>query len=244
MFVAGQSMYASIVFSLLSFMIGVFSAIKVFNWTASLYKGDITFSAPMIYALGFVGLFMLGGLTGIFVAAIALDVGLTDTYFVVSHFHYIMVGGSVMAYLGGIHFWWPKITGRMYPEMWARFAAILMFFGFNLTFFPQYLLGTAGMPRRYQSYAPQFQVLNVLSSAGASLLAVAYLMPLAYLLWSLRYGARAGRNPWKAAGLEWKTSSPPPLHNFPEPPLVEGGPYDYPVPTSDVRAEQPEPAGP
>ncbi|MBN8728727.1 MAG: cbb3-type cytochrome c oxidase subunit I [Xanthomonadales bacterium] len=244
MFVAGQSMYASIVFSILSFMIGVFSAIKVFNWTASLYKGDITFSAWMIYALGFVGLFMLGGLTGIFVAAVALDVGLTDTYFVVSHFHYIMVGGSVMAYLGGIHFWWPKITGRMYPEMWARFAAILMFFGFNLTFFPQYLLGVAGMPRRYQSYAPQFQVLNVLSSAGASLLAVAYLMPLAYLLWSLRYGARAGANPWRAAGLEWKTTSPPPVRNFGEPPVVEGGPYDYPVPTAKVRATRPEPAGP
>ncbi len=229
MFVAGQSMYASIVFSILSFVIGVFSAIKVFNWTATLYKGDITFGAPMLYSLGFVGLFMLGGITGIFVAAVALDVNLTDTYFVVSHFHYVMVGGSVMAYIGGIHFWWPKITGRLYPEGWARFAAILMFVGFNLTFFPQYLLGYEGMPRRYHEYASQYQALNVLSSAGAAVLAVAYLMPLGYLLWSLRYGPRAGRNPWNAAGLEWKAASPPPTHNFEQPPLVEDGPYAYPL---------------
>ncbi len=230
MFVSGQSIYASIVFSILSFIIAVPSAIKVFNWTATLYKGDIRFGAPMLYALGFVGLFMLGGLTGLFLAATALDVGLTDTYFVVAHFHYIMVGGAVMAYLGGLHFWWPKITGRMYSESWARLAAILMFFGFNLTFFPQYLLGYEGMPRRYHEYAPKFQTLNVLSSAGAAVLALSYLMPLAYLLWSLRHGARAGRNPWHAAGLEWETDSPPPTHNFERDPVVEDGPYAYPVP--------------
>src|SRR5579872_2702369 len=221
MFVSGQSMYASIVFSILSFIVAVPSAIKVFNWTATLYKGDITFGAPMLYALGFVGLFMLGGLTGLFLAATALDVNLTDTYFVVAHFHYIMVGGSVMAYLGGIHFWWPKITGRLYSEAWARFAAIVMFFGFNLTFFPQYLLGYEGMPRRYFSYAPQFQLLNILSSAGASILALAYLLPILYLLWSLRYGARAGNNPWNARGLEWQTSSPPPKENFRTPVVVQ-----------------------
>jgi cytochrome c oxidase subunit I len=227
MFVSGQSMYAGIIFSILSFLIAVPSAIKVFNWTATLYKGDITFSAPMLYALGFVGLFMLGGLTGLFLAATALDVSLTDTYFVVAHFHYIMVGGSVMAYLGGIHFWWPKITGRLYSEAWARFAAIMMFFGFNLTFFPQYILGWEGMPRRYHEYLPQYQVLNVLSSAGATILAVSYLLPLGYLLWSLRHGARAGANPWRAQGLEWTTPSPPPLHNFGETPQVSGGPYAY-----------------
>ena len=227
MFVAGQSMYASIVFSILSFIIAVPSAIKVFNWTATLYKGDIGFDAPMLYALGFVGLFMLGGLTGLFLAATALDVNLTDTYFVVAHFHYIMVGGSVMAYLGGIHFWWPKITGRLYSEAWARFAAILMFFGFNLTFFPQYILGWEGMPRRYHAYLPQYQVWNVLSSAGASLLGVAYLLPLCYLAWSLRHGARAGANPWGAKGLEWQVPSPPPLHNFGQTPEVHEGPYAY-----------------
>jgi cytochrome c oxidase subunit 1 len=227
MFVAGQSMYASIVFSILSFIIAVPSAIKVFNWTATLYKGDIGFDAPMLYALGFVGLFMLGGLTGLFLAATALDVNLTDTYFVVAHFHYIMVGGAVMAYLGGIHYWWPKITGRLYSEAWARFAAILMFFGFNLTFFPQYILGWEGMPRRYHEYLPQYQVWNVLSSAGATILSAAYLLPLLYLAWSLRHGARAGANPWDATGLEWQTSSPPPLHNFDQTPTVTEGPYAY-----------------
>jgi cytochrome c oxidase subunit 1 len=227
MFVAGQSMYASIVFSILSFIIAVPSAIKVFNWTATLYKGRIDFNAPMLYALGFVGLFMLGGMTGIFLAATALDVSLHDTYFVVAHFHYIMVGGSVMAYLGGIHFWWPKVTGRLFSQAWARFAAILMFFGFNLTFFPQYLLGYEGMPRRYHEYLPQFQILNILSSAGASILAVSYLLPLAYLGWSLRYGPRAGPNPWRAKGLEWLTDSPPPTHNFEVTPVVTEGPYAY-----------------
>jgi cytochrome c oxidase subunit 1 len=227
MFVAGQSMYASVVFSILSFIIAVPSAIKVFNWTATLYKGDIAFGAPMIYALGFVGLFMVGGLTGLFLAATALDVNLTDTYFVVAHFHYIMVGGAVMAYLGGIHFWWPKITGRLYSEAWARFAAILMFLGFNLTFFPQFIAGAEGMPRRYHEYPAQYALLNVLSSAGAVLLAAAYLLPIGYFLWSFRYGERAGPNPWGAKGLEWETSSPPPTHNFDHSPVVTDGPYAY-----------------
>jgi cytochrome c oxidase subunit 1 len=220
MFVSGQSVYASIVFSILSFIVAVPSAIKVFNWTATLHKGDITFEAPMLYALGFIGLFMFGGLTGLILAAPALDIPLTDTYFVVAHFHYVMVGGSVMAYLGGIHYWWPKITGRLYSEAWARAAAVLMFFGFNLTFFPQYILGYEGMPRRYHSYLADFQILNVLSSAGASLLALAYLLPVAYLLASLRSGAAAGNNPWKACGLEWQTTSPPPKDNFVRPPTI------------------------
>ena len=197
MFVSGQSIYAGMMFSILSFLVAIPSAIKVFNWTATLYKGSISFDAPMLYALGFVGLFTIGGMTGLFLASLALDVHLHDTYFVVAHFHYIMVGGAVMAFLGGIHFWWPKITGRMYSDGWARFAAILVFFGFNLTFFPQFILGYLGMPRRYHEYPPEFQVLNVLSSAGASILAIGYLLPLAYLFWSLRYGAPAGPNPWR-----------------------------------------------
>ncbi len=227
MFVSGQSMYASVIFSLLSYLVAVPSAIKVFNWTATLYRGSILFNAPMLYALGFVGLFTMGGLTGLFLAATAVDVHLTDTYFVVAHFHYIMVGGSVMAYFGGLHFWWPKITGRMYPEGWGRAAAIVIFCGFNLTFFPQYLLGYMGMPRRYHTYPEEFHVLNVLSSAGASLLAVGYLLPLGYLLWSLLRGAKAPDNPWAASGLEWRTSSPPPKENFAQIPRVAGGPYEY-----------------
>ncbi|HEY6863545.1 MAG TPA: cytochrome c oxidase subunit I [Burkholderiales bacterium] len=227
MFVSGQSMYAGMVFSVLSFMVAVPSAIKVFNWTATLYKGSITFSAPMLYALGFVGLFMIGGMTGLILATLALDVHLTDTYFVVAHFHYIMVGGSVMAYLGGIHYWWPKATGRMYPEMWGRVAAIVIFVGFNLTFFPQYLLGYYGMPRRYHVYPPEFTVLNVLSSAGASILAIGYLLPIGYLAWSLFRGKKAGANPWDARGLEWTTPSPPPKDNFAVAPTVTEEPYAY-----------------
>jgi cytochrome c oxidase subunit 1 len=226
MFVAGMSATATLVFSILSFIIAVPSAIKVFNWTATLRRGRISFEAPMLYALGFVGLFMLGGLTGLMLAAPALDIPLHATYFVIAHFHYVMVGGSVMAYLGGIHYWWPKITGRLYSEAWARFAAILMFFGFNMTFFPQYVLGYLGMPRRYHAYPPQFQTLNILSSAGASILAVAYLIPVIYLGWSLFRGARAGNNPWGARGLEWQTTSPPPKENFLTMPVVQE-PYAY-----------------
>ncbi|MBI3862579.1 MAG: cytochrome c oxidase subunit I [Planctomycetia bacterium] len=227
MFVSGQSVYAGMVFSILSYMVAIPSSVKVFNWTASLHKGSISFETPMLYALGFIGLFTLGGLTGLFVAALAVDVHLHDTYFIVAHFHYIMVGGAVMGYLGGIHFWWPKMTGRLYPESWARFSAILIFVGFNLTFFPQYILGYLGMPRRYHIYAPEFQVLNVMSSAGASILGVGYLFPFTYLLWSLRYGRIAGANPWRAAGLEWQTPSPPPTENFDETPVVVDEAYDY-----------------
>jgi cytochrome c oxidase subunit 1 len=220
-------MYAGMVFSMLSFLVAIPSAIKVFNWTATLYKGSITFSAPMLYALGFVGLFTIGGMTGLFLASLALDVHLTDTYFVIAHFHYIMVGGSVMMYLGGLHFWWPKISGRMYPEMMGRIAALTIFFGFNLTFFPQYLLGWLGMPRRYHEYPPEFQLLNVFSSAGAAVLAVGYLLPLFYLGWSLFFGKQAPANPWGATGLEWQTRSPPPKHNFETEPQVTSGPYEY-----------------
>ncbi len=227
MFVSGQSAYAGTVFSLLTFLVSVPSAIKVFNWTATLYKGRISFHAPMLYALGFIGLFTIGGLTGLFLASLGLDVQLHDTYFVVAHFHYIMVGGAVLAFFGGMHFWWPKITGRMYPEGWARFSAVLTFVGFNLTFFPQFILGYLGMPRRYPEYPPEFQVWNVLSSAGASLLAFGYVLPLVYLLWSLRYGAIAPANPWDAKGLEWETSSPPPTENFHQTPQVHEDAYAY-----------------
>ena len=227
MFVSGQSLAASMVFSLLSFLVAIPSAIKVFNWTATLYRGSIRFDAPMLYALGFVGLFTIGGLTGLFVASLALDVHLTDTYFVVSHFHYIMVGGSVTAYFGGLHFWWPKVTGRLYPEVWARIAAVCIFLGFNFTFFPQFLLGMQGMPRRYHAYPPKFQVLHMLSSAGAVVLALGYLLPLGYFAWSLWRGPRAGANPFGALGFEWQTSSPPPTHNFERPPVVPEKVYDY-----------------
>ncbi len=227
MFVSGQSAYAGTVFSLLTFLVSVPSAIKVFNWTATLYKGRISLEAPMLYALGFVGLFTIGGLTGLFLASLGLDVQLHDTYFVVAHFHYIMVGGAVMAFFGGIHFWWPKITGRMYSDRWARIAAIVTFIGFNLTFFPQFIVGYLGMPRRYPEYPPEFQIWNVLSSSGAIVLAFGYVLPLFYLFWSLRHGPRAPSNPWNAKGLEWQTSSPPLPENFLRTPVVTEEPYAY-----------------
>ena len=227
MFVAGISVYAALVFSLLSYLVAVPSAVKVFNWTATMYKGSIHYDAPMLYAFGFLGLFTVGGLTGLFLAALGIDVHVTDTYFVVAHFHYIMVGGAVMGYLGGMHFWWPKISGRLYPEGWAKLAALTVFIGFNLTFFPQFILGYIGMPRRYYQYPPEFQVLNVLSTAGATILGVGYLLPMLYFLWSMRYGKPALDNPWNAAGLEWKTASPPPTFNFDEEPVVTWEAYNY-----------------
>ena len=227
MFVSGQSVYAGMVFSVLSFLVAIPSAIKVFNWTATLYRGSIVYQTPMLYAFGFIGLFTIGGLTGLFLATLATDVHLHDTYFVVAHFHYIMVGGAIMGYLGGLHFWWPKISGRMYPEGWARLSVLMLFIGFNLTFFPQFVLGYLGMPRRYHAYPPEFQVLNVMSSAGASILGIAYLVPMIYLIWSMRYGKPAPPNPWGARGLEWETPSPPPTQNFDRTPEVTGEPYDY-----------------
>jgi cytochrome c oxidase subunit 1 len=240
MFVSGQSVYAGMIFSLLSFLVGIPSAIKVFNWTATLYKGSISYHAPMLYALGFIGLFTMGGLTGLFLAAVALDVHVHDTYFIVAHFHYIMVGGVVMAYLGGIHFWWPKMTGRMYPGGWAQFAALLVFVGFNLTFFPQFVLGYVGMPRRYHIYPDEFQVLNVMSSAGASILAVGYVVPMIYFLWSLRYGAVVDGNPWEAKGLEWQTPSPPPTANFAATPVVTEEAYAYAPQDAQTMPEDPQ----
>jgi cytochrome c oxidase subunit I len=228
MFVAGESVYAAMAFSFFSFCVAVPSAIKVFNWTATMYRGSVSWDTPMLYAIGFIGLFTIGGMTGLMVAVLGLDVHLHDTYFVIAHFHYIMVGGTVMAFLGGVHYWWPKVSGKMYPEGLARLSAAIVFIGFNLTFFPQLLLGYLGMPRRYSAYPEEFQMLHVLSTAGATILGVGYILPLCYLTWAWYYGRDAGPNPWRATGLEWKTASPPPAHNFEVTPVVTAKlPYDY-----------------
>ncbi|MGJ3231635.1 MAG: cytochrome c oxidase subunit I [Oceanicaulis sp.] len=228
MFTSGQSMYAGIVFSFLSFLVAVPSAVKAYNWAATLYKGRITLNTPFLYALGFVGLFVFGGLTGVILAALAVDVHVHDTYFVTAHFHYIMVGAAVTAFLGAVHFWWPKITGKLFNETLGRAAAILLWIGFNLTFFPQFILGYLGMPRRYHAYDPEFQIWHVLSTAGTPILAAGYLLPVFYLSWSWFRGRDAGPNPWRAQGLEWTTSSPPPKHNFLGPVKVTREAYDYP----------------
>jgi len=227
MFIMGVSNYAALVFSLLTMLVAVPSAIKVFNWAFTLYKGSITFSAPMIYALCFLGLFVIGGCTGVFLGSLGMDVHLTETYFIVAHFHFVMVGSVIMGYLGGLHFWWPKITGRMYSESLAKIAAIIIFVGFFFTFGPQFILGYLGMPRRYAMYPPEWQALNVMSTAGATVMGLGYLLTLIYLTWSLYYGPIPVDNPWRAFGLECQASSPPPNENFLLAPTVTHAAYAY-----------------
>jgi len=224
MFVSGQSTLLGMIFSFLTFLVAIPSAVKVFNWTATMYKGSIWLATPMLYALSFLFLFGIGGLTGLFLGALATDVHLHDTYFVVAHFHYVMFGGTVIGFLGGLHYWWPKMFGRMYSERWGRVAALLVFVGFNVTFFAQFLMGSKGMPRRYYNYPPEFAPYHLVSTVGSYLLAAGFVIMAGYLLHSLLRGKPAPANPWGSATLEWQTPSPPPHDNFVSPPSV-GDPY-------------------
>lgn len=241
MFISSQSMYEGVVFSLLSFLVAVPSAIKVFNWTFTLYKGHVRLSSPMLYALGFIGLFTVGGLTGLFLGSMGTDVHLTNTYFIVAHFHYVMVGGTMTAFLGALHFWWPKMTGRIYSEPVAKLNAVIVFIGFNLTFFPQFIVGWMGMPRRYHYYyfAPEYQPYHIMSSLGASVLGLGFILPAFYLTYSLFKGKKATANPWHAHGLEWETASPPITTNFDQTPVVLDEVYDF-DPTAEYESEDME----
>jgi cytochrome c oxidase subunit 1 len=226
MFVAGQSELSSTIFSFLTFFVAIPSGIKMFNWLATLWGGSIRHTVPMLWAYSFMVLFSIGGLTGLFLGMLSVDLHLHDTYFVVAHFHYVMVGGTVMAFVAGIHHWWPKMTGRMYEEGLARIACIIVFVGFNLTFFTQFILGSRGMPRRYYNYLDQFQPLHAFSTVGSWVLGAGFILMVYVLLDSLRNGKKATGNPWGGASLEWQSASPPLTENFSQTPVVRD-PYDY-----------------
>lgn len=227
MFVSGQSEVAAIVFSFLTMLVGVPTAIKLFNWTATLYKGSINLASPMLFALGFMFLFTIGGVTGIFLATIATDVHFHDTYFVVAHFHYVMVGGTLMAIMGGIYYWFPKMFGRLVNDFWARISFFFIFVGFNVTFYPQFVLGSLGMPRRYFDYLPEFEHLNRISTIGAYMIGTGFVVSFFTVIHGLLKGKMTGPNPWGGTTLEWTTASPPPHENFLETPIVTAGPYEH-----------------
>ncbi len=227
MFVSGQSEWAGVVFSFLTMLVGVPTAIKLFNWMATLYKGSINLAAPMLYALGFMFLFTIGGVTGIILAVVATDVHFHDTYFVVAHFHYVMVGGTLMAIMGGIFYWFPKMFGKLCKDSWARVSFVFIFVGFNVTFFPQFVLGSMGMPRRYYDYIPEYQHLNQISTIGSYLIGIGFVVGLVTIVHGLLKGEKAGPNPWGGKTLEWTTASPPPHENFLVTPIVTAGPYEY-----------------
>ncbi|MBD3615011.1 MAG: cytochrome c oxidase subunit I [Gracilimonas sp.] len=235
MFTSGQSAVATTVFSFLTFLVGIPTGIKILNWVATLYKGSIEMKTPMIYVFIFLFIFSIGGFTGIMLGALAADIHLHDTYYVVAHFHYVMMGGTLISFLAGLHYWWPKITGKMYNEFQAKVGAALIFIGFNVTFLPQFIMGSQGMPRRYYNYIDQFTVFHQTSTIGSYILGVGFLLIAFYLAKSLMSGEKAGSNPWGSRGLEWQSTSPPDFHNFDHTPVVINGPYDYHKPMEEFQ---------
>jgi cytochrome c oxidase subunit 1 len=227
MYVSGQSELSGTIFSMLTFAVAIPTAIKLCSWIATLYKGSIQWNTPMLYSLGFLWIFAIGGLTGLFLATLSTDIHFHDTYFVVAHFHYVMMGGVLFALIGGMHHWWPKITGKMFNDGLGKIVFVIAFVGYNLTFFPQFVAGSQGMPRRYHQYLPEFQIWNQLSSLGSFIFALGLFLILGYLIHSLFKGAKAPRNPWGGASLEWQTASPPSEHNFDGPVVCTHGPYDF-----------------
>jgi cytochrome c oxidase subunit 1 len=243
MFVAGMSEFSTMLFSALTFLVAIPSGVKVFNWTATIYKGSIVWASPMLYAMAFIFLFSIGGLTGLFLGTLSVDVHLTDTYFVVAHFHYVMMGGTVIAFLGGLLYWWPKMTGKMHDEFKAKIGFVFVFIGFNAVFIPQFIMGSRGMPRRYYDYLPQFEAFHKASTIGSWILAAGLFITAYTLLEALWAGKKAPRNPWGSAGYEWMTDTPPCVANFHGTPVFTRGPYDYHLATAEelstTETEQP-----
>ncbi len=228
MYVAGISDFSAIYFSIATFSVAIPTAVKVFNWVSTMYKGSISFETPMLYAMGFVFLFMIAGTTGIYLATLATDVFYHDTYFVVAHFHYTIQGGAVIGLMAALHFWFPKMSGKMYNEPMAKIGWVLVFVGFNLTFLPQFVLGMEGMPRRYFDYPPAFQPMHTLSTVGAYINGFGYTFALMNLLWAAFFSkVKAPKNPYNSLSIEWQTESPPILENFAEQPVVDDYPYAY-----------------
>jgi cytochrome c oxidase subunit 1 len=248
LFVAGMSEYATMVFSALTFLVAIPSGVKIYNWVATLYQGSIELATPMLYALAFIVLFTIGGLTGLFLGVLSVDVHLHDTYFVVAHFHYVMVGGTVIGFLGGLHYWWPKMTGKMYDETWGKVAWFFVVLGFNWVFMVQFVMGSQGMPRRYYDYLDQYQPMHAFSTYGSWVLGLGFVIMAINFARSLANGAKAPPNPWGSIGLEWQVSSPPPMHNFHKIPTITKGAYDYHLATDEEMyrgfpEDQPETKG-
>lgn len=235
MFVSGQSELSSVVFSFLTFFVGIPTGIKVLNWVTTLYRGSISLKTPMLYAMIFLILFTIGGVTGIMLGALSVNVHLHDTYYVVAHFHYVMMGGTVFAFLGGLHYWWPKMFGKMYNEFWAKISAGILFVAFNVTFLPQFVMGSQGMPRRYFNYIEEFQIMHQISTVGSWMLGVGFIIMAIYLVHSFYRGEKAPSNPWGGRTLEWMTASPPIHHNFEHTPVIIHGPYDHHKPIREFR---------
>lgn len=235
MFTSGMTDFSRTIFSFFTFLVAIPTGVKIFNWVATLWRGSITLSAPMMMVLAFIFLFSIGGLTGLVLGALTADIHVHDTYFVVGHFHYVILGGIVSMFFAAMLYWFPKMFNRMYNEKVAKFGVVMYFIGVNVLYFPMFIMGYNGMPRRYYDYLPEFQTYHVISTVGSWILISSMLIMLINFAVALKNGKRPGKNPWGALTLEWTIPSPPPLLNFEKLPTIEGGPYDFPDKNGEVK---------